>query len=93
MQFLGHYDSLFLFQHVADISLPAVFMPTKTRDLNIYNSRAHQYFHATGKLLFSAGDSISLLFSCREQNFIEVSSPFISMVSYDTGLIVGQQVC
>jgi hypothetical protein len=25
-------------------------MPMKTRDLNIYNPRAHQYFHPTGKL-------------------------------------------
>jgi hypothetical protein len=31
-----------------DVSLPAVFMPTKVRDLNVYNPRAHQYFHATG---------------------------------------------
>jgi len=32
----------------SDVSLPAVFMPTKQRDLTMYNPRAHQYFHPTG---------------------------------------------
>ncbi|KAJ8032500.1 hypothetical protein HOLleu_26044 [Holothuria leucospilota] len=31
-----------------DVSLPAVFMPSRTGQL--YNPRAHQYFHATGSL-------------------------------------------
>ena len=32
-----------------DVSLPAVFMPSKGRDLTIFNPRASKYFHATGK--------------------------------------------
>ena len=36
----------FLYQQ--DVSLPAVFFPTKGKDLSIYNPRAHQYFHPTG---------------------------------------------
>ncbi|PIK55327.1 hypothetical protein BSL78_07751 [Apostichopus japonicus] len=31
-----------------DVSLPAVFMPSRTGQL--YNPRAHQYFHPTGSL-------------------------------------------
>lgn len=31
-----------------DFNLPAVFMPTKSRDLNMYNPKALRHFHATG---------------------------------------------
>ncbi|KAK2173881.1 hypothetical protein NP493_843g01017 [Ridgeia piscesae] len=33
---------------VKDVSLPAVFMPTRGTNVNIYNPRAHDYFHAMG---------------------------------------------
>ncbi|XP_061169238.1 titin-like isoform X2 [Saccostrea echinata] len=37
-----------LFDAMKDVSLPALFMPTKTNNATIYNPRAHQYFHPTG---------------------------------------------
>ncbi|ELU08059.1 hypothetical protein CAPTEDRAFT_227737 [Capitella teleta] len=37
-----------MFNALQDVSLPAVFLPTKGKDLSIYNPRAHQYFHPTG---------------------------------------------
>lgn len=35
-------------QILTDVSLPAVFMPSKGANINIFNPRAHDYFHATG---------------------------------------------
>ncbi|XP_056014188.1 uncharacterized protein LOC125673462 isoform X4 [Ostrea edulis] len=37
-----------LYDAMRDVSLPALFMPTKTNNATIYNPRAHQYFHPTG---------------------------------------------
>ena len=49
-------NDIFLCPLISDVSLPALFMPTKMNA--VFNPRAHQYFHPTGKL------SIRFLFLC-----------------------------
>lgn len=43
-----------------DVSLPAVFMPSRGTNINIYNPRAHDYFHAMGEWSIVTGRNTSL---------------------------------
>ena len=36
-----------------DVSLPAVFMPNKSNNMNIFNPRAHNYFHTAGQYILT----------------------------------------
>ena len=45
------------FCHFTDVSLPAVFMPTKNTNMMVFNPRANKYFHPTGKM-FACNQSI-----------------------------------
>ena len=37
-----------MYSYISDVSLPAVFLPSKSTNLHIYNPRANKYFHPTG---------------------------------------------
>ena len=56
-------------ENLTDFCLPAVFMPYKATN-NIFNPKAHQYFHPSGKIfLFKIKMSKSEFISIRSNQF------------------------
>lgn len=65
-----------MYDALKDVSLPALFMPTKTG--NIFNPRAHQYFHPTGstEMRLTQPPSVFQLPPLSESNQISVVNLF-----------------